>query len=121
MNTNRLETIFSDLKASGQKTVLPFLTAGYPSLPATGAMLNALEARGTRICELTAASLMLNHGIPVLIVSRRLVHARPGFTLDFYGHLIPSMQNEVAQLMDDLVTPIEVEQVAPGCTRLHQD
>ena len=52
MNTNRLETIFSDLKASGQKTVLPFLTAGYPSLPATGAMLHALEARGTRICEL---------------------------------------------------------------------
>ena len=69
----------------------------------------------------TAASLMLNHGIPVLIASRRLGHARPSITLDIYGHLIPSMQNKVAQLMDDLVTPIEIEQVAPGCTRLHQE
>jgi integrase len=53
--------------------------------------------------------------------SRRLGHARPSVTLDIYGHLIPTMQNEVAQLIDDLVTPIELEQVAPGCTRLHQE
>jgi hypothetical protein len=28
--------------------------------------------------------------------------ARPSFTLDIYGHMIPTMQNEVANLMDDL-------------------
>ncbi len=57
----------------------------------------------------TAASLMLNHGIPVIIVSRRLGHARPSITLDIYGHLMPSMQSEAAELMDELVTPIRVE------------
>ena len=69
----------------------------------------------------TAASLMLNHGIPVLIVSKRLGHAKPSITLDIYGHLIPSMQEQVAQLMDEVITPIQLETVAPGCTRLHQE
>lgn len=51
----------------------------------------------------TAASLMLNHGIPVLIVSKRLGHSKPSITLDVYGHLIPSKQEEAAQLMDNLM------------------
>ena len=51
----------------------------------------------------TAASLMLNHGIPVLIVSKRLGHSKPSITLDVYGHLIPSRQEEAAQLMDNLM------------------
>ena len=48
----------------------------------------------------TAASLMLNHGIPVIVVSRRLGHAKPSITLDVYGQLIPSMQAEAAQTDD---------------------
>jgi integrase len=51
----------------------------------------------------TAASLMLNHGIPVLIVSKRLGHSKPSITIDVYGHLIPSKQEEAAQLMDNLI------------------
>ena len=52
---------------------------------------------------------MLNNGIPVLIVSRRLGHAKPSITLDVYGHLIPGQQKIVASLMDDLLTPIQLE------------
>jgi hypothetical protein len=59
---------------------------------------------------------MLNNGVPVLLASRRLGHARPSITLDVYGHLIPSMQVETAEMMDRLITPIRVEAVAPGCT-----
>jgi len=47
---------------------------------------------------------MLNHGIPVLIVSKRLGHSKPSITLDVNGHLIPSKQEEAAQLMDDLLS-----------------
>ena len=53
-----------------------------------------------------AASLMLNHGIPVIVVSRRLGHARPSITLDVYGHLMPTMREEAAQKIDDLITPV---------------
>jgi integrase len=56
----------------------------------------------------TAASLMLNHGIPVLVVSKVLGHSKPSTTLDIYGHLIPIMQDDVARLMDELVTPVPV-------------
>jgi integrase len=65
----------------------------------------------------TAASLLLKQGIPIITVSRRLGHAGTSITLDVYGHLIPSMQNEVADLFDDLVMTIAVqidEKVEPG-------
>jgi integrase len=57
----------------------------------------------------TAASLMLNSGIPVIVVSRRLGHAKPSITLDIYGHLIPTKQQEAAALIDQLLTPIQIK------------
>jgi integrase len=62
----------------------------------------------------TAASLMLNHEFPVLVVSRVLGHSRPSITLDMYGHLMPSIQSEIAERMDALLTPTELS----GCSRL---
>lgn len=56
----------------------------------------------------TAASLMLNHGVPILIVSKRLGHAQPSITLDVYGHIMPNMQEEAASIMDEIVTPIAI-------------
>lgn len=56
----------------------------------------------------TAASLMLNHGVPVIVVSKILGHSKPSVTMDIYGHLYMEMQDEAAQIMDDLVTPIRV-------------
>ena len=56
----------------------------------------------------TDASIMMNHDVPVIVVSRRLGHARASIMLDVYGHLIPSKQTEAAELRDGLVTPIEV-------------
>jgi integrase len=64
----------------------------------------------------TAASLMLNHQIPVIVVSRRSGHAKPSITLDIYGHLIPGIQEGAAQLMDELITQIAVQQLHPICT-----
>jgi len=57
----------------------------------------------------TAATLMLNNSVPVIVVSRRLGHAKASITLDVYGHLIPSMQAEAAELMDELVMPVAVQ------------
>ena len=56
----------------------------------------------------TAASIMLKHNIPVFTVSRVLGHAKPSITLDIYAHMIPGMQDEVARLMDEVITPIPV-------------
>jgi integrase len=41
----------------------------------------------------TAASLMLNHGIPVIVVSKMLGHSKPSITMDIYGHLNNEMQD----------------------------
>ena len=57
----------------------------------------------------TAASLMLNNGVPALVVSKMLGHAKASTTLDIYGHQIPVMQEEAARVMDEIVTPIRVD------------
>jgi len=52
----------------------------------------------------TAASLMLNNGVDVLVASQRLGHAHPSITLDVYGHLMPSMQQKAAKILDVLIS-----------------
>jgi integrase len=67
----------------------------------------------------TAASLMLNNGVSVLAASKRLGHAQPSITLNTYGHLVPGIQEEIASIMDEVITPITLadpQLVAPGCT-----
>ena len=49
---NRLEASFAALRAEGGRTVVPFITAGYPSLAATEAVLKRFDALGLRVCEL---------------------------------------------------------------------
>ena len=56
----------------------------------------------------TAASIMLSHKIPVVIVSKILGHSKPSVTTDIYYHYIPSSNDEATKLMDDL-TPIAIE------------
>jgi tryptophan synthase alpha chain len=52
LGRNRLTKTFVDLRAEGRKTLLPFLTAGYPDLETTEALLHELARRGVRVCEL---------------------------------------------------------------------
>ncbi len=55
---------------------------------------------------------MMNHQVPILVASRRLGHSKPSVTLDIYSHLYQESQNDVAQLLDELVTPVAVEMPA---------
>ena len=75
------------------------------------AVIRQAGMRNIRFHDLrhTAASLMLNHGIPVLIVAKRLGHSKVSVTLDTYGHLLPGMEQETANFIDELITPIEVK------------
>lgn len=44
----------------------------------------------------THATLLLKAGVPVKVVSERLGHSNPGFTMAVYQHVIPGMQAEAA-------------------------
>jgi integrase len=75
---------------------------------------NVLKAAGLPVIRFhdlrhTAASLMLNNGVPAIVVSKILGHSKPSVTLDVYGHLYLEMQTEAAKIMDGLTTPIRVE------------
>jgi integrase len=51
----------------------------------------------------THASLLLKAGVPVKVVSERLGHATPSFTMTVYQHVLPGMQAEAASTFADLV------------------
>ncbi|MDR7099074.1 tryptophan synthase alpha chain [Lysobacter niabensis] len=49
---NRIDTRFARLKAEGRKALIPFFTAGDPSLEATVPVMHALTAAGADVIEL---------------------------------------------------------------------
>ena len=59
-------------------------------------------------CRHTAASIMLSHGIPPIIVAGMLGHSL-AILMTTYAHYIPGTQDEAAQVMDDILTPIPID------------
>ena len=51
----------------------------------------------------THATLLLKAGVPVNVVSQRLGHSDPGFTLRQYAHVLPTMQAEAAAKITAMV------------------
>ncbi len=56
----------------------------------------------------TAATLMLQQGIHPKIVQECLGHSDISMTLNTYSHVLPSMQEDAAEKMDELLKPIDV-------------
>ena len=54
----------------------------------------------------TAASLLLDAGVPVKVVSTWLGHANIGITLDVYAHVIPSQEGAASDTMAALIFSI---------------
>jgi integrase len=51
----------------------------------------------------THASLALKAGVPVKVISERLGHESPAFTLKQYAHVLPGMQAEAAAQVAALI------------------
>jgi len=53
----------------------------------------------------TGSSLLLDHGVSLLVVSKRLGHANPSTTLSIYAHTTMDMQSQAASAMDEILAP----------------
>ena len=53
--------------------------------------------------------MLLNHKVPVIVISKLLGYPKPSVTLDIYAHVFHGTQRELAIMMNRLVTPIRVE------------
>jgi integrase len=49
------------------------------------------------------ATLLLKERVPIKVVSERLGHAHPGFTMATYQHMLPGMQAAAAQTFATLI------------------
>jgi integrase len=68
----------------------------------------AVERAGLRKVRLhdlrhTHATIAVKAGVPVKVISERLGHESPGFTLKQYAHVVPGMQAEAAELIAAVV------------------
>jgi integrase len=57
----------------------------------------------------TAATLMLQQGTNPKIVQERLGHSDISLTLNTYSHVLPSMQEETAEKLDELLVMVDVQ------------
>jgi integrase len=55
----------------------------------------------------THATLMLKHGVPSKVVSERLGHSTPAFTMAVYQHVLPGMQRDAANTFARLIAPVD--------------
>ena len=69
--------------------------------------LSRLLMRRFHNCRHTAASIMLSHGIPPIVVAGMLGHSL-AILMTTYAHYIPGTQDEAARVMDDILTPIPI-------------
>ncbi|HEX9375526.1 MAG TPA: tyrosine-type recombinase/integrase [Actinomycetota bacterium] len=53
----------------------------------------------------THGTLLIAAGVPVKVVSERLGHATPSFTIETYQHVLPGMQADAARVFEQLVAP----------------
>ncbi len=51
----------------------------------------------------THATLAMQAGVPIKVISERLGHESPSFTMKQYAHVLPTMQAEAASLIADVV------------------
>lgn len=51
----------------------------------------------------THGTLLIKAGVPVKVVSERLGHGNPAFTIDTYQHVLPGMQAEAARIFEKLI------------------
>ena len=56
----------------------------------------------------TAATLMLQQNVHPKVVQERLGHSDISLTLNTYSHVLPGMQEEADEKLDELLTPIDI-------------
>jgi integrase len=57
----------------------------------------------------TAATLLLQNGVPVTVVSKMLGHASPAMTLNVYSHALPDSLDEAAGVMEAVIFSRQVK------------
>jgi len=59
----------------------------------------------------THATMLLLKGIPIHVVSKRLGHSSIRITLEYYSHVIPGMQEQVVDLINQMTENVESEAI----------
>lgn len=69
------------------------------------ALLARADLRPVRLHDLrhTCASLLLAQGVPARVVMETLGHSAIAVTMNTYSHVLPSLQREAADRMNDLI------------------
>ena len=62
-----------------------------------------LDTWPAHVPNVAQARHLIKAGVPVKVVSERLGHGNPAFTIDTYQHVLPGMQAEAARIFESLI------------------
>ncbi len=51
----------------------------------------------------THASILISEGVDIVKISKRLGHANPKITFEFYAHLLPNADNDIADIFHQAI------------------
>jgi len=54
-------------------------------------------------CRHTYATLALENNVPIRVISEVLGHSSPAFTMDVYGHVTPTMMEDLARRVGQIL------------------
>ena len=90
---------------SASAALLLLFTASFvwPRLVAVTITIKVL-GRDLRVHDLrhSHASFLINNGVDILLISKRLGHSNTAMTLNVYSHLYPDRENEAINLINKL-------------------
>jgi integrase len=104
----------AEQQAAGIESAGWMFTDGYGEPINPHAISQAFERIERRACvpiirlhdlRHTHGTLLIAAGVPVKVVTERLGHAAPSFTIDTYQHVLPGMQADAARIFEQLVAP----------------
>jgi integrase len=89
-----------------------------PGLDATG--IPTTRANGCHALRHFYASVLLDGGESIKVVSERLGHADPAFTLRTYTHLMPDSANRTRTVVDAAFAQLAAQPSSPRATDVPQ-
>ena len=69
----------------------------------------------------THATLLLKNGAPLKVVSERLGHSSPAFTMATYQHVLPGIGAHAAAQFAELIDPVDIEPVDADPVEVNDD
>lgn len=89
-------------KPNDNDRIIPYTKSAFSKAIVKGIKLSGLEKIRIHDLRHSHASLLIHHGVDIVVISKRLGHENITTTLDTYSHLYPNQEYKLLNLMEQI-------------------